>query len=180
MKAVVVYEPSFGSTPAVARAIALGIDRSVKATLLPASEADRSVLDDADLLVVGSHSQCWGTARAGNRASAARHVTDAPQAAAVGLAAWSQPGMQEWLSSLGQVQISAAAFDTRTKGYGIFTVRIAKTICRDLRRHGMTLIVPPASFLVDETGHFVPGETLRAEAWGANLGGALRTRRAAV
>ena len=73
----------------------------------------------------------------------------------------------------------AAAFDTRVKGRAVFARRASKALARELAQHGMSVIVPPASFLVEETGQLVVNETRRAEAWGANLGGVLRTRRAA-
>ena len=58
------------------------------------------------------------------------------------------------------------------------TRRASKGIARELAQHGMPVIVPSAGFLVEESGQPVPNEAKRAEAWGANLGGVLRTRRA--
>jgi hypothetical protein len=61
----------------------------------------------------------------------------------------------------------AAAFDTRLSSPVLLTGRASRGIGRQLGRHGLTVIVPPESFLVDKKSHLLPGEIDRARAWGA-------------
>jgi hypothetical protein len=79
------------------------------------------------------------------------------------------PGVREWLDSLAQLHVQGAAFDTRIKAPAMFTGRASRTIKRALWRHGVAVVVPPQSFLVDKKSHLLPGETARARAWGAQL-----------
>jgi hypothetical protein len=173
MKAVVVYEASFPGTRAVAEAVAFGVGRSVNVSLLRSDETNGLRLDDVDLLVVGGPAQLTRAIVPGPSVPGAS--SDA--AGARGVLSW--PGIHQWLASVGQVPLSAAAFDTRIYGRTVFARRISKATARDLAQHGMSLVVPPSSFRLDETGQLALIEARRAEAWGANLGGVLRTRRAA-
>jgi hypothetical protein len=176
MKAVVVYEPIFVTTRLVAQAIALGIGRSVNVVVLPADQVNGLLVHDADLLVVGGSALL---ARATALGSARPDEVVSSRGPAVGPGALNRPGVRDWLGSLGHIAMSAAAFDTRIRGRAVFARRASKAISRDLAHHGMSVIVPPASFLVEETGRLAPNEAKRAEAWGANLGGVLGARRAA-
>lgn len=171
MKAVVAYDPFFARTRAVAQAVGRGLDRSVDVFLLSVSEAHLPNWADVDLLVVGRSrpATLWG---------AERQAMKAGGAAAVGPG--THTGLREWLARLQRLPICAAAFDVRSKLPSVFGGRASRALCSDLTQHGMRVIVPPASFVVDEMGYLQPGEARRAEAWGANLGGALRTRRTAV
>jgi hypothetical protein len=176
MRAVVVYEPAFATTPLVVQAVAVGLDRSVEVVVLPSNKVGASILDGADLLVVGGLAHA---SRATGRGSAQQHEVGSRRGLLAKPSAVGCPGLREWIASLGEIGKSAAAFDTRVRGHAVFARRASKAIARELAQHGMSLIVPPASFLVEENGQAALNETKRAEAWGANLGGALRTRRAA-
>jgi hypothetical protein len=171
MKAVVVYEPLFARTRAVAQAVTRGLDRSVDVLLLSVSEAHLPSWADVDLLVVGKSrtATLWGGERQVMKAGG-----DTPPEPGA------RTGLREWLARLEQVPMCAAAFDVRSKLSFVFSERASRALGNDLAQRGMTLIVPPATFVVDERGYLEPGEAKRAEAWGANLGGALRTRRTAV
>jgi hypothetical protein len=63
----------------------------------------------------------------------------------------------------------AAAFDTRLSSPVLLTGRASKSIGRQLARHGLTIVAPPESFLVDKKSHLLPGEVDRARAWGARV-----------
>jgi hypothetical protein len=161
MRAVVVYEPALATTRLVAQAVARGLNRSVSVLVLSSSKVETLLLGDADLLVVGTPAQL-------------------ARAAAPALAQQSDgPGVRQWIATLGEMAKYAAAFDTRVNGRAVFARRASKALARELSQHGMSVIVPPASFLAKESGQLVLNETSRAEAWGANLGGVLRTRPAA-
>ncbi len=69
--------------------------------------------------------------------------------------------------------MKAAAFDTRIKGPVALTGRASRSIAKALAQHGMTVIVPPESFLVEKKGQLLPGEIERAEAWGASMAATL-------
>jgi hypothetical protein len=176
MRAVVVYEPALATTRLVAQAVALGLNRSVSVLVLSSSKVDTLLFGHADLLVVGTPAQL---ARATAPALAQQSELGSPGIPAGSPSATNGPGVREWIASLGEMAKYAAAFDTRVKGRAVFARRASKALARELAQHGMSVIVPPASFLVEETGQLVGNETRRAEAWGANLGGVLRTRRAA-
>lgn len=176
MRAVVVYEPALATTRLVARAVAFGLDRSVSVVVLPSTAVDTTLLGHADLLVVGTPAQL---ARATAPAPAQSSELGSPGIPARTPSATNGPGAREWIASLGEIAKYAAAFDTRVEGRAVFARRVSKALARELSQHGMSVIVPPASFLVEESGQLVMNETRRAEASGANLGGVLRTRRAA-
>ena len=53
MRAVVVYESMYGNTRVVAEAIGAGLGEEHDVVVVPAGEADESVVDGAQLLVVG-------------------------------------------------------------------------------------------------------------------------------
>ncbi len=176
MRAVVVYEPALATTRLVAQAVARGLNRSVSVLVLSSSKVETLLLGDADLLVVGTPAQL---ARAAAPAPAQPSELGPPGIPAGSPSVTNRPGVREWIASLGEVATYAAAFDTRVKGRAVFARRASKALARELAQHGMSVMVPPASFLVEESGRLVMNESRRAEAWGANLGGVLRTRRAA-
>jgi hypothetical protein len=134
------------------------------------------ILGDTDLVVVGGPAQLTRTASPESVRQRESEQTSEPVDTRSALG-W--PGVRGWLGSMGQVAMLAAAFDTRIMSRAVFARRASKAMSRELVHHGMTVIVPPASFLVDEVGRLAPSEAKRAEAWGANLGAALYTRRVA-
>ena len=72
MKAVVVYESMYGNTHLVADAIATGLragDADV-VVVVPVEEADRGLLSDADLVVVGGPTHVHGMSRESTRKAA--------------------------------------------------------------------------------------------------------------
>lgn len=64
----------------------------------------------------------------------------------------------------------SAAFDTRYAGTSILTGRASRGIANHLRASGFTMLAPAESFVVrGKDTLLLPGEELRAEAWGRNL-----------
>src|SRR3954464_566988 len=112
MSALVVYESMYGNTHEVADAIGRGLATECGVTLVPVGEAVPSLVDGADLLVVGGPTHVHGMSRESTRQSA---ITDAskgdhhleidPDAAGEGL--------REWFDHLGELRGWSAAFDTR-------------------------------------------------------------------
>jgi hypothetical protein len=168
-KVVVIYESMFGNTHLVADAIAAGFGEATAAEIVvvPVAEADQH-LDLADVIVVGGPTHAHGMSRDKTRKAAidqaresAGEVDADPDAGG--------PGLREWFDTLGNVQASAAAFDTRFEAPAVLTGRASKGIARELVRHGCTLIDDPQSFLVDKGNRLEPNQEARARVWGAQL-----------
>jgi hypothetical protein len=87
------------------------------------------------------------------------------------------PGLRDWLASVGNHHIKAAAFDTRMHGPAALTGSAAKGIARELRRHGFDVISKPESFIVSKDNHLDAGEEDRAQTWGAQLTAGLVPKR---
>ena len=180
MKPVVVYESMFGATRVIAEAIACGFTEYDETTVVRASEVGGSVLYDADLC------------RRGRTDARAEHVEAQHTERRTGLCqkAWRRPrtrtGRCRRAWRAGVDRSSRAAHHVRcclrhhVKGPAALTGRASKAINRGLASHGMSVVAPPESFLVDKNGSFLPGEVARAAAWGATLARAVRARRGAA
>lgn len=170
MRAVVVYESMFGNTHLVADAIGTGLREAFDVEVVPVTKADKAVLADADLVVVGGPTHVHGMSRASTRQGAEKmaevpdsNVTLEPDAL--------RPGLREWFDSLGKSKFhgKAAAFDTRMAGPAAFTGRASKGVGRALRQHGFEMVAEPESFIVTKENHLGAEETDRARTWGASL-----------
>jgi hypothetical protein len=168
MRAVIVYESMYGNTRQIAEAIREGLGADDDVRVVPVAEADPAMLHGADLLVTGgpthAHSISWPSTRRSAADAAAKPdagLTLEPGATGVGL--------REWLPTLGDVKIWAAAFDTRLDAPQVFTGRGSARIERRLRQHKAHLIAEPESFLVTKQNTLLPGELERARAWGQRL-----------
>ncbi|HXQ61052.1 MAG TPA: hypothetical protein VN796_01890 [Acidimicrobiales bacterium] len=169
MRAVIVYESMFGCTRLIAESVADGLGRTADVRLVPVADAGPTVLEGADLVVVGGPTHAWGMSRPSTRRGAPLHASDPKSDLVLEPGADSGPGIREWLSSIEPIRTDAAAFDTRIKEPLILTGRASRGISRQLERHGLTVVAPPESFLVDKRDHLVPGEVERARVWGASL-----------
>jgi hypothetical protein len=170
MRAVVVYESMYGNTHHVADAIGSGLKEGYDVAVVPVSEADSSVLADADLVVVGGPTHMHGMSRASSRKGAATAAEEKDSGVTLEPDALKE-GVREWLDSLGTAQYHAraAAFDTRMPGPAAFTGRASKGVSKALRQHGFDLVAEPESFIVTRENHLAPDEGKRAREWGARL-----------
>ena len=140
MKALIVYDSTYGNTEEIARAIGGAAGSDVK--VIRAGEAKPADLKTIELLIVGSPTH-------GGRAT---------------------PAVQEFLSKIpgsSLKDVKVAAFDTRfsTKFVGIFGYAAGR-IATDLKDKGGILAVPPEGFFVKGTkGPVKEGETERAAGW---------------
>lgn len=180
MKAVIVYESMFGNTRAVAESIARGLGPSLETTVVRASEVDSSVLNDVAVVVLGGPTHGWGMSRPSTRRGAPDYATKGGRFLQLEVGAATGRGVREWLAALERCEMKAAAFDTRIKGPAALTGRASKAINKALARRGMTVVVPPESFIVDKKNRLLPGEIERAEAWGASIATALGASPAAA
>jgi hypothetical protein len=177
VRGLVVYESMYGNTHLVADAIARGLAMS-DVLVVPVDRADQTMLERADLVVVGGPTHVHGMSRQSTR----RAALDAARQPGTELQADSDAGgvgLREWFESLGTVHVPAAAFDTRLKAPVAVTGRAAKGISKMLRRHGLDLVSKPESFLVDKNNRLLPGEEDRARTWGEKLAGGLHVRESA-
>ena len=143
MRTLIVYDSMYGNTEKVARAIGEAIGGEVKIIRPP--EVDSSLLNNIDLLVIGSPTQ-------GGRSTSA---------------------INTFLNKLPKsiAGINVAAFDTRVsaKWVGIFGYAAGK-IAGNLKGKGGHLVAPPEPFLVAGTkGPLKDGELERAAAWAREI-----------
>src|SRR5690348_3647940 len=168
MRAVIVYESMYGNTHKVAGAIASGLRESADVTVVSVTRVDEDTARNADLLVVGGPTHVHGMTRPTSR-KAAVDATTKPDSALTMEPGEHEPGVREWLESLGELRVPTAAVDTRIHGPGWLTGRASTRIARRLRRHGCTLVARPESFLVTKDSRLETGEEERARRWGARL-----------
>ena len=174
MRAVIIYESMFGNTHEVARAIASGLAPENIITVVAVTEADQELLAGADLVVVGGPTHVHGMSRASTRRMAAEQAhKEGSQLSLDQGAPAPGPGLRDWFDSLGHVTAHAAAFDTRFDGVAALTGRASKGIAKLLGEHGLSLLVPPESFLVGKDNQLRPGEQERAREWGKSLAAAM-------
>ena len=176
MRGVVIYESMFGNTRRIAQAIGDGLASALEVRLIRADQATGSDLDGISLVVVGAPTHAWGLPSAKNRQGALSSVRRPGSDLVLEPDADSLPGVREWLNSLGDAGTLGAVFDTRFSAPVIFTGHASKSIARSMLRHGIDVVLPPESFLVDRKNHLVPGEVERARVWALDVGAEVTSR----
>jgi hypothetical protein len=162
--ALVVYESMFGGTRQVAEAVADGLARSTRCTVVEVGAAPTVVDNDVDLLVIGAPTHAFGLSTPDTR-HAAQDETTTPVISR-------DLGVREWLAAL--VVLSAgtrtAAFDTHVKQRWV-PGSASHKIAHALAHKGLSPAVEPVSFRVEGvTGPLLDGELDRARQWGDALG----------
>ncbi len=145
MKALVVYDSTYGNTEKIAQAIAGAIPES---KAVRSREADIAELASADIIVLGAPTN-------GGRATQDM-----------------QKFLQK-LTKSNISGKKAASFDTRlsTKWVGLFGYAAGK-IGKHLQKQGAVLVADPEAFFVQGTeGPLRDGEEARAAAWASGLTG---------
>ncbi len=172
MRALVVYESMYGTTPRVADAVAAGLaDGGVDATVEVVTSVDDEAVVTADLLVVGGPTHVHGMSRESTRHAAAE-AAEQPDSGLTLEPDAEGPGLREWFDRLADSSGAAAAFAPRVHKAALLTGQASKGIGRRLRHLGRGLLVEPQSFFVTEDD-LEPGEEDRAREWGARLAAAL-------
>jgi hypothetical protein len=174
MKSVVVYESMYGNTHLIADAIAEGLREHGEATAVPVNQSDPSLVESADVVVVGGPTHAHGMTRAGTRKGAVQ-AAEKPGTDVV-LDAGDDPdaygvGLREWFASIPELVVKAAAFDTRFDLPAAFTGRASKGIARKLRSHGATFSRRHVDCLARELLR-VEGQPPRAARAGSGASGA--------
>ncbi len=147
MKALIVYDSTWGNTELIAGAVAAGLEPAGEVKVARADAVTATDLEAVDLLVVGAPVQ-------GGRPT--------------------NP-VQDFLGRLRELRrgTRAAAFDTRLgmRWVGIFGFA-APRIADALQAKGGTLAAGPEGFIVmGKQGPLKDGEIERATAWGGRLAG---------
>ena len=163
MAALLVFESMYGSTAAVAEAVAAGLaDLRIPVTVCEVGVAGIPTLATRpSLLVVGAPTHQRGLSTPRTR-EAARG--DVPMTVSRG------DGVREWLDLLvaqasGQ---AVAVFDTALAGR--LAGSAAHAIGKRLTRAGAELVMPPESFTVTgRTSGLLPDELEQARSWGRSL-----------
>jgi hypothetical protein len=160
MNAVVVYESHWGSTAAVARAIAEGLGSEARA--LDTTEATAEAVARADLIVAGAPVLGFSLPTEQMIKNIGSSQGKAPAPADV-----SHPSMRSWLAGLPAGTGRYAAFETRIWwSFGGATSGISS----GMEGAGYSELAKRERFIV--TGGYGPlkeGEIERARAWGAKL-----------
>jgi flavodoxin I len=145
VKALVIYDSTFGNTEEIARAIAETLEEKGSARVIRVDEATAPEVAAADVLVIGGPTQ-----------------RQRPS-----------PAMKAFLESVPRRSwrgLSAAAFDTRYRKSRLLTGSASRRIARSLRKAGASLVVPPESFFVAaREGPLDEGEAQRARDWARQI-----------
>jgi flavodoxin len=145
MKSLVVYGSRHGNTQKVAEAIAGELRKHGAVQLVSAEDSISTLLQEADLVVVGGPTEAHGMTE-----PVARFLEHVPAAALTGK--------------------YAAGFDTRFTWPRWLSGSAASRIVDRLGRRGARVIAPGESFLVSgKLPVLEPGELERAAAWAASL-----------
>jgi hypothetical protein len=165
MTALVVYESMWGSTKAIAEAIADGLAPGGPVRVVEVSDLEGAVGDDVDLLVVGGPTHAFGMTRASTRDGAAK---DHPPVI-------STTGVREWLEGLHlRAGVACAAFDTKVVKPNL-PGSAGRAIDKELRRLGGRPVAKATTFRVHgKWDGLADGELERARDWGAELAEAAR------
>ncbi|WP_034621399.1 hypothetical protein [Cellulomonas sp. URHE0023] len=164
MRALVVYESSFGNTGLVAEAVWRGLADHVEDAALRRVDVAPTRLDPSvQLLVVGGPTQAFGLSRPSTRADA--------EAKAGASVTGVSTGVREWLHQLEQPNrpVYSATFDTRIHSPHV-PGSAAVGAWRLLSKGGFELTAEAESFWVTGLrGPLRDGELDRAYEWGVSL-----------
>jgi len=164
MRTVIVYESLYGNTHEVAARLAEAAQARGEVALVPVSQAGPDLLVGADLVMVGGPTHAHGMSRPSTRSQGVRQAVEHGQPALDPDAEGN--GLREWFDTLAPADgVWSVAFDTRMEGSALLTGRASKGIASRLAAHGLRLVAPPESFLVDHQNHLEPGEGDRARSW---------------
>lgn len=122
-----------------------------------------------DLFVVGAPTHGWSLPRVSARKGSLENVRKSQGDLVLEPGADSLPAVREWLGTLGSIDAFGAAFDTRMRAPAALTGRASKAIATSLKRHGLSMLLPAQSFLVDRKNRLVTGEVERAREWGVHF-----------
>lgn len=156
MKALVIYDSSFGNTERVAHAIGSALGSPMEVSVLHVGQVAREHIQSIECLIVGSPTQ-----RFRPTTGISSFLKDIPPRGLHGL----QVAAFDTRLTLEDIERNRAlAFFVRIFGYA------ARPIANQLRRKGGELVLPPQGFYVQGMeGPLVHGELERAQQWGSKI-----------
>lgn len=166
MTAVVVYESMYGSTRAVAEAVAEGLrEAHVRTEVVEVGALESrggEVPAGTTLLVVGGPTHAFSMSRPATRAEATTYAT--------GALVSTGHGIREWLDHVDLPDgVAFATFDTKVAKPPL-PGSAARAAAKRLRARGCRALVRPHSFLVQgRTEGLHDGELEKARHWGKGL-----------
>ena len=169
MTALVVFESMYGSTKALAEAVADGLSaagpvRLAEVGVLASTPGSRHLPKDVTLLVVGAPTHAFGLSRPSTRDDAASNSS--------GGVITTGKGMREWLDALSLTTggLPVAAFDTKVLKPNL-PGSAAKAAEKRLRQMGGRPVAAARSFRVHgKSDGLVDGELDAAREWGREIG----------
>jgi hypothetical protein len=168
VRALVVYESTFGNTRRVAESIRDGLAETVGVDIRSVDDTTPVVLADYGLIVVGGPTHAYGMSTSVSRAQA--RDGQPGHADAVG-------GIDQWLPRLGPEYAGMiAAFDTRYGRHRSWPGSASRAIRQQLRRAGLTLLDRHSFLVSTATGPLRDGELYQARIWGTGLAVRVRSR----
>jgi len=165
-RALVIYESMFGNTAALARAVGRGLeDYGVDVDVVDVCDAPPADELAIDLLVLGAPTHAFSLSHRSTREDAVRQGAPADRAAA---------GLREWIASADANPLDGivpvAFFDSRASAVRRLPGSAAHKASRLARDAGFQRQLGTESFYVDAVnGPLLPGEDVRARAWGRQV-----------
>jgi len=165
MKALVVYESSYGNTAAVGETIAETLrGEGLEVTAGSVETVRAAATGDVALLVAGGPTHMHGMSRPSTRKAGASDKKNTYEEPTVAI------GLREWLAEMPSgARRPAAAFDTRFDKSTVVTGSAAKGIAKRLEHQGFRLLAEPESFFVTNQNQLVDGELDHAATWARTL-----------
>lgn len=185
LNALIVYESMFHNTESVAHAVARGLEiEGFETRTVPVAAAPPLDTVVADLLVVGAPTHAFSLSRSATREDAVHRGADP---------ALIRTGVRNWLAAAAPRRVLgapggpgsprrplAAMFDTRVRQTQHLPKSAASRGRHLLQRLGLTVLVHPRGFLVDDLqGPLLADELDHAVAWGRSLARTCREHLAA-
>lgn len=167
MRALVVFETSYGNTRQVAEQIRDGLAETMDVDLRSTEDTRPLELADYQLLVLGGPTHALGLSTPESRAQA-HHRTSG--------GAGDTGGLRDWLFRVGPDYAGAvAAFDTRTGRHRSWPGSASRAVAKELRRSGVRLLDRRSFLVATATGPLRDGELYQARLWATGLAVQLRT-----
>lgn len=163
MRALVMWESTFGNTRKIADSIVEGLAPTVEASAVEADRFEPWMLGGVGLVVVGAPTHMFRLPDARSRQTAVRR--------APGRASHATSGIREWLDDPAQngKGTVAATFDTRFARPHWLTGSAARGAAKRLTALGYHVIATESFFVTGSEGPLRKGETERARAWAEQL-----------
>ena len=165
MRALVVFETSYGNTRQVAERIRDGLAETMDVDLRSTEDTRPVDLAAYQLVVLGGPTHALGMSTPESRAQAhGRSGTSATE------------GLRDWLFRIGPDYAGAvAAFDTRTGRHRRWPGSASRAVAKELRRTGVRLLDRRSFLVATATGPLRDGELYQARLWGTGLAVQLRS-----